>query len=111
MEIYKNQAEVEADIIDSVLTIEGDVSFEFNLKIEASIIVKAGNIKAGDIKAWNIEAGDIKARKIEAWNIEAGDISFYSVCWSYISLKCKSIVGRREKSKYFCIDKEVEYEI
>ena len=113
MKIYKTQAEVDADIVDDILTIQGDVDFQFNLKIEASIVVKAGNIKARDIKAGNIEAGNIEAGNIKAGNIEAGnieawDISFYGVCWTYYSLVCKSIEGRRDKSRYFCLDKEVE---
>ena len=93
MKIYKTQAEVDADIKDGVLTIEGDVSFEFHLKVEAKIVVNAGNINA-----WNIKAGDINA----------GDISFFAVAFAYFSFKCKSIVGRRINSKYFCLDKEVE---
>ena len=92
------------------------------LNIEAGNIeawnIEALNIKAGNIEAWNIEALNIKAGNIEAWNIKAGniealnieawDISFYAVCWSYSSLKCKSIAGRRDNSKYFCLDNEVE---
>ena len=98
MKIYKNQAEIQADIKDGVLAIKGNVLFECSFRIEARIEVKAGNIKA-----WDIEAGNI-----EAWNIEAGDISFYAVAFAYLSFKCKSIVGRRNNSKYFCLDKEVE---
>ena len=79
--------------------------------------IEAGNIKAGDIEAWNIKAGDIKAWNIEAWNIKAGnieagnikagDISFYAVCFAYFSFSCKSIIGQRNNSKYFCLDSEV----
>ena len=174
MKVYNTLEEVNEDIVDNVLTIQGDVTFTMPLlKIDASILVKAGNIKAwninaGSIDAWNIDAGSIDAWNIKAWDINAGDInagdinagsinagnikagdinagdinagdinagsinagnikagnikagninagdinagdiSFYAVCWSYFSLKCKSIVGRREKSKYFCLDKEVE---
>ena len=91
--IYKTQKEIEADIKDGVLAIEGDVSFECSFSIDARI-----EVKAGDIKAWNIKAG----------NIEAGDISFYAVAFAYFSFKCKSIIGRRDKNKYFCLDNEVE---
>ena len=81
--------------------------------------IKAGDIKAGDIKAWNIEAvdinaGDIKAMDIEAvdikamdikaWDIKALDISYYSVCFAYQSIICKSIKGRRDNSKHFVLD-------
>ena len=113
MKIYKTQEEIEADIVDGVLKIRGDVKFEVSFSIEAKIIVEAGNIKAEDIEAWNIEAGnikaeDIKAGNIKAWNIEARDISFYAVAFAYLSFKCKSIVGQRNNNKYFCLDKEVE---
>ena len=117
MKIYKTQGEIEADIKDNVLSIKGDVKFECSFSIEAKIIIEAGNIEAGDIKAWdikagNIKAGDIKAWNIEAWNIEAGnikagDISFYAVCFAYFSFSCKSIIGQRNNSKYFCLDSEV----
>ena len=103
MKIYKTQTEVDRDIVDNTLTIQGDVRFEFHLKMEARLIVKAGNIEAWNIEAWNIEAWNIKA-----WNIKAENITFYGVCWSHFSFKCKSIAGRRTNSKYFCLDKEVE---
>ena len=126
MKIYKNQEEVNADIIDNVLTVKENVTFEFSLRLEASLVVdgdiRAGNInawdiKAGDIKVGNINAGDINAGDINAWDINAGDInarninawdiSFYAVAFAYLEFKCKSIVGRRESSKYFCLDSEV----
>ena len=127
MKIYKTQKEVDADIKDNTLTIKGDVIFEFSLKMEARLVVEGGNIKAWDIEAWNIKAwdieagnikagdieaenikaGDIEAENIKAWNIEAGNISFYAVAFVYISFKCKSIIGRRENAKYFCLDSEV----
>ena len=158
MKIYKTQQEVDADIVDNVLTIEGDVRFEFNLKIAAKLVVSSGdidawdikardidardikawnikardidardinasdidawNIKARDINAWDIKARDINARdikardinawNIDAWDIDARDISFFAVCIAYTSFVCKSIIGRRENAKYFCLDKEVE---
>ena len=118
MKIYKTQKEIEADIVDGVLKIRGDVKFEVSFSIEAKIIVKAGNIEAWNIEARNIEARnikaeDIKARNIEAWdieawNIKAWNISFYAVAFAYLSFKCKSIVGKRNNNKYFCLDKEVE---
>ena len=133
MKIYKTQQEVDADIVDNVLTIEGDVRFEFNLKIAAKLVVSSGDINAEDIdardikawniKAWNINAWDIKARdinardikardinawNIDAWDIDARDISFFAVCIAYTSFVCKSIIGRRKNAKYFCLDKEVE---
>jgi hypothetical protein len=131
MKIYKTQQEIEADVVDGVLKIKSDVKFEVSFSIDASIIV-TGNINAWDINAWDINArninagdiiaGDINAGNINAWDINArninagdiiagdinaGDISFFAVCFTYISFRCKSIVGRREKSKYFCLDSDV----
>ena len=133
MKIYKTVEQIKADIVDSKLVIKGDVRFDVSFSIDASIVVDAGNIDAWDIKAKNIKAGDIdaldikakniKAGDIDAWdidaenidawdikakNIKAGDISFYAFAVAYVSFKCKSILGRRENSKYFCLDNEVE---
>jgi hypothetical protein len=75
MKIYKTQKEVEKDIKDRVLTIEGDVKFECSISISASIKVIAGDINAWDINAGNINAGNINAGNINAGNINAGDIN------------------------------------
>lgn len=63
--------------------------------------IKARNIKALDIKACNINSGNIKACDIEACNINAWDIKARE------TFVCESIEGRRENSKYFCLDSEV----
>ena len=102
MKIYKTQAEIEADIVDGVLTVNEDVKFECSFSINASLKIE------GDIDARNIDAWDIDACNIDAWNINALDISFWAVCFAYNSFKCKSIAGRRDNAKYFCLDKEVE---
>jgi len=126
MKIYKTQSEVEADIKDEVLVVQGDVKFECSISIGASIKVVAGDINAGDIdawdidagdiNAWNIDAGDINARDINAWNIDAGDINawnidagdinardinagdilYHAFCSAYNSIKCLSIKAKRE---------------
>ena len=44
---------------------------------------------------------------IKARNIKANNISFYAVCFAYNTFVCNSIKGRRENSKYFCLDSEV----
>jgi cytoskeletal protein CcmA (bactofilin family) len=128
MKIYKRQSAVESDIKNGVLAIEGDVRFECHIRIDACIVVTAGNITArnitaGDISAWditagnitarnitagditagNITAGDISAWDITAWditaeNITAENISYYAFCSVYQKIKCQSIVARRGKS-------------
>ena len=88
------------------------VTFTCSISIAASIKV-AGDINAWNINAWNINAGNINTGDINAWNIvardiNAGDISFYAVASAHVKFICKSIVGRRENSRYFCLDSEVE---
>ena len=116
------------------IKIDFDLNMECNIKsrnIKALDIkacnINSGNIKACDIEAWDIEAFDIKARDIQAFDINAGDInawdinsgdinarnikanniSFYAVCFARETFVCNSIKGRRENSKYFCLDSEV----
>ena len=84
-----------------------DVQFDFSINIEANI--KARDIKAGDIKARDISAGNIIAGNIIAVDINAWDIIFYAVCFAYQTFKCKTIKGKRENSKYFCLDNEIEF--
>jgi len=74
VKIYKTQSEVEADIKDDVLVVQGDVKFECSISISASIKVVNGNIDAGNINARDINARDINARDIDAGNINARDI-------------------------------------
>ena len=122
MKIYKTQEEIEADIKDDVLTVEGDVKFEVSFSITASLKITgdiiawdiiAGDINALNINAWNINALNINARDIEALNINARDInarniSFYAVCFAYVKFVCKSVIGRRDNSKFFCLDGDVK---
>ena len=104
MKIYKTQSEVEKDIKNGVLAIEGDVKFECSISIEAKIIVNAGNINARDINAWDINAGDINAR-----DINAGNISYYAFCCVYNFIKCISIKASREvHQKPICLDGKLE---
>ena len=132
MKVYKTQAQVEKDIKNGVLAIDGDVRFECSINIEASINarninarditarnINARDITAWDIDAWDIDAGDITARNINARDINAGDINarninardilYYAVCFAYQNIKCLSIKGKREVSKHFCLDGEITF--
>lgn len=81
--------------------------------------INAADINARDIKAWNIKAWNISATDINAWNInatdinagdiDAMDISYYAVCFAYKNIECKSIKGRRENSKHFCLDEKITF--
>ena len=94
MKIYKTQSEVEKDIKNGVLAIEGDVKFECSISIEAKIIVNAGNINARDINARDINAGNI---------------SYYAFCCVYNFIKCISIKASREvHQKPICLDGKLE---
>ena len=82
MKTYKTQKEVEKDIVDGVLKINGDVTFECNIDIDASI---------------------------NAHNINANTIEYYAFCIAYETLKVKTIKGRRPNSFHKCLDNEIEY--
>ena len=97
-----------------------DIKIDFDLNIECDInawninasninsgYINAWNINSGDINAWDINARDINARDINAIDINANNISFYAVCFAYKTFVCNSIEGRRENSKYFCLDSDV----
>ena len=83
MKTYKTQKEVEKDIVDGVLKINEDVTFECNIDIDASINaptinahnINALDINASNINAWDINAYNINASKIDAYNINAWDIN------------------------------------
>jgi len=120
MKIYKSQSEVEKDIKNGVLVIEGDVKFECSISISASIKVNAGNINAWDITAgninarnitaWDITAWDINAWDINAWDINAGDILYYAFCCVYQGIKCLSIKAKREKHQEpICLEGKLEF--
>ena len=135
MKTYNNIKEVEADIVDGVLKVDDDIQIAFDgFNINADIVchniyskgyrrnidaenitawnIDAWNINAVDIDAWNINAVDINAVDINAWDINAvdinaWDISYYAVCSAYNNITCKSIEGRRENAKHFCLDGEI----
>ena len=87
-----------------------DVTFNFNLIVDSNIEaydIKAGNIDAYNIEAYNIEAYDIKAGNIDAWNIEALNISYYALCIAYQTFTCESVKGRRHNSSHICLDGDI----
>ena len=73
-----------------------------------AINIYVNNINADDIKADDIDASDIYAWNIYAFDINAENINYYAVCVAYKNIKCKSIKGRRENSKHFVLDGELE---
>lgn len=88
MKIYKTQEEVGEDIKDGILSINGDVRFECDVRICADIITW------GVIYAQNLFADDIYA-----FGIEASNISYFGFCCVYQSIICNSIKGRSSIGK------------
>ncbi len=133
MEIIINNKELKSYIKDGVISFDCDIKCNFDIDVEADI--KAWDIYAMDIKAWDIDArnidacninacninarddicarsidaSSIKAWDIDAWSIKAWDINYYAVCFARESFKCRDIKGRRDNSKHFCLDSEIEY--
>jgi len=104
MKIYNTQEEVEKDIVNDVLVIKGDVKFNADISIAASILVIEGNITAWGITAWDIKARNITARDINAW-----DILYYAFCTVYRSIKCVSIKAKRGIAHPpICLDGKLE---
>ena len=56
-----------------------------------------------DIKAENVYAGNI-----DAWDINAENIKYLAVCFAYKNITCKSIKGKFENSKHFVLDGKME---
>ena len=106
MKTFKSQQEVDKATVDGVLSVDGDVTFDFENCIVSGNI-NARNIKAWDINARDINAVDINARDIKAGDINAVDISYYAVCFAYNNIVCKKIKGRRENAKHFCLDGKI----
>lgn len=71
--------------------------------------ITCGDINCGDITCWDITCGDITCWDINCLNITCGDINYYAVCFAYNNIKCKSIKGRRENCKHFCLDGEITF--
>jgi len=133
MKIYKTQEEVTADIKDGVLVIDGDVRFECDISIGASIVVTKGNLnclnlkclnltcwdltcwdlKCLNLKCLNLNCFDLTCRNITCWDLTCGnlkcrDLSYYALCFAYHSITCTSYKARREvHQKPICLDGEL----
>ena len=89
-------------------TIQGNWIMEKDEIIEGDLKVK-GNISGKDGNRYNlIVNGDLNCRNLKCGDLNCWDLDFFAVAFAYSSFKCKSVKGRRENSKYFCLDKEVE---
>ena len=133
MKIYKTQEQVNKDIKNGVLQIQGDVNFECDIVVDCKIYaynirakdiiarnINARNIDARNINAQNIYACNITAWNIVAWDIDAWDIwadtsmdadniSYHSVCCARKSFTCKSVSGIQKYARHFCLDGEIVY--
>ena len=101
MKIYKTQQELEADIKDGLLKVDDDVKIECNININASII-------CWNLDCMNLNCGNLDCRDLNCMDLDCRNLSYYAVAFAYESFKCKSIEGRRNNSKHFCLDSEVK---
>jgi hypothetical protein len=118
------------------LVLKENTTYKEDLKVEGNIICEGGtfnlevfgdlncrNLDCGDLNCrnlncWNLDCGDLNCRNLKCWDLDCGDLNcrnldckdlnFSAVAFSYKSFKCKSVIGRRTNSKYFCLDREVE---
>jgi len=104
MKIYKTQEEVTADIKDGVLVIDGDVSFECDISIRASIVVTKGNLNCLNLKClnltcWDLTCWDLDCRDINCLNLNCFDLTCWDLdcrnltCWNLtcFDLTCRDI--------------------
>ena len=91
-----------------MITIKGDLILEKDTEYNESLTVE-GSIYGKDGNKFNLKVkGNINAWNINAVNINAMDLLYYAVCFAYNSINCKSIKGRRENCKHFCLDGEIK---
>ena len=128
MKIYKTQEEVTADIKRGVLVIDGDVRFECDISIGASIVVTKGNLTCWDLNCFDLTCWDLDCRNLKCWNLtcfdltcrdincrdlicgnlKCRDLSYYALCFAYKSIKCTSYKARREvHQEPICLDGEL----
>ena len=100
MKIYKTQAEVESDIKDGLLKVNDDIKIECNININASII-------CWNLYCWDLDCGNLNCEDLNCRDLNCEDLSYYAIAVAYYKFKCKSVVGRRNNSKHFCLDSEV----
>ena len=118
MKVYRTQEEVEKDVVNGVLKIDGDIKIECDVLLSNTSLIIEGDINCRNINCediwcwnincWNINCGDITCRDINCWGINCRGINFYAVAFAYNSFVCKSIKSKRENSKYFCLDSDVK---
>jgi hypothetical protein len=98
------------EIIEESLLVEGNISGKNGNRY--NLIVK-GDLNCRDLNCRDLNCRNLNCRNLDCWDLKCWDLNcldldFYAVAFSYNSFKCKSVKGRRENSKYFCLDKEVE---
>ena len=108
MKIYKTQEEVTDDITHGVLAIDGDVRFECNISIKASIVVTDGDLNCRDLNCLGLTCRDLNCRDLNCLNLKCRDLSYYALCLAYYSIKCTSYKARREvHQEPICLDGEL----
>ena len=108
------------EIIEGDLKVEGNISGKdgnrYNLIVKGNLDcldLDCLDLDCWDLDCWDLNCGDLNCWDLECldldcWDLNCGNLNFYAVAFAYNSFKCKSVKGRRENHKYFCLDKEVE---
>ena len=94
-------------VIKGDLVMTEDMTFDEDLVVKGNIFGKNGHkysLKVnGDLNCFNLNCFDLNCL-----DLNCRDLSYYAVAFAYTSFKCKSVKGRRENSKHFCLDGEVQ---
>lgn len=110
------------EVIKEDLIVKGNISGKdgiiYNLIVKGSLDCRnldcrnlnCRNLNCMDLTCWDLNCRDLTCRDLKCWYLNCRDLNFYAVAFAYNNIKCKSIKGRRTKSKYFVLDGEIEIE-
>jgi len=74
--------------------------------------LNCGNLNCRNLNCGNLNCMDLNCMDLNCWNLNCGDLncmdlSYYAIAVAYYKFKCKSVVGRRNNSKHFCLDSKI----
>jgi len=95
MIIYNTLEELQKDIVDDTLSIDGDININFDLNMP-KLVIKAQRIWVKDINVNNIDAYNIDAKNINAKDIDAHNINAWRI-WAW-NIRARIIKARDIKA-------------
>ena len=107
------------EIINEDLKVEGNILGKngeiFNLQVKGNLDcwnLNCCNLNCWDLKCYNLDCRNLNCCNLDCcdldcYDLDCWDLNFFAVCFAYDNIKCKSIKGRRENSRYFVLDGKI----